>query len=171
MKFLSFLRGRNAQPTNDAEAIEQLAQGLPGVDPDRARFIAGLALLLSRIAAADHEVTADEAATLERLIRDKAGLPPDQAALVVERARAHHYRHGSTDDFLVTRELAQRPYDQKVAILECLFALAAADLRIRAPESDELGRIARELRIEQPDVQRLRSQYGEFLTTSFNVDG
>ena len=145
-------------------AIDDLAGRLTGIAPEQARFIAGFALLLSRIAAADHEVSGDEAAALERLVREKTGLPPDQAALVVDGARAHQRQHGGTEDFLVTRELAQRlPYEEKLSILDCLFAVAAADERIRTTESNELGRIANELRVEHRDLARLRTEYREFL--------
>lgn len=164
MKFLSFFRRQPVRASTDSDAIASLALGLGDLPPDRARFIAGFALLLSRIAAADHDVTAEEAATLERLVRDKTGLPPDQAVLVIDRARRHQQRHGGTDDFLVTRELTDRlSYEEKVAMLECLFAVAAADERIRAQESNEIGRIANELRIEHKDLVRIRHQYRDRL--------
>jgi uncharacterized tellurite resistance protein B-like protein len=164
VKFLSFLRRLSAPASSDSDAIGQLAQDLGGLPPERARFIAGFALLLSRVAAADHEVTPDEAATLERIVREKTDLPTDQAALVVSRAKTHQQRHGGTEDFLVTRELAQRlPYDEKLTMLDALFAVAAADERIRTSESNELGRIATELRVEHRDLSRLRTQYRDFL--------
>ncbi len=164
MKFLSFFRRQSGPASTDSDAIASLAEGLGDLPPDRARFVAGFALLLSRIAAADHDVTADEAAMLERLVREKTGLPDAQAALVVERARAHQRRHGGTDDFLVTRELTDRlTYDEKLSMLDCLFAVAAADERIRTQESNELGRIANELRVEHKDLVGLRHQYRDRL--------
>jgi uncharacterized tellurite resistance protein B-like protein len=165
VKFLDVLRRLTGSPASTgSDAIGEVAAGLPGLAPEQARFIAGFALLLSRIAAADHEVGDDEAATLERLVREKTGLPADQAALVVTGARTHQRQHGGTEDFLVSRELAQRlPYDEKLVILECLFAVAAADERIRTTESNELGRIANELRIEHRDFSRLRTEYREYL--------
>jgi uncharacterized tellurite resistance protein B-like protein len=164
VKFLSFFRRQSGPASTDSDAIASLAKGLGDLPPDRARFVAGFALLLSRIAAADHEVTAEEAAMLERLVRDKTGLPADQAALVVDRAKAHQQRHGATDDFLVTRELTDRlSYDEKLAMLDCLFAVAAADERIRTQESNEIGRIATELRLEHKDLVRIRHQYRDRL--------
>lgn len=164
MKFLSFFRRQPVRASTDSDAIANLARDLGDLPPDRARFIAGFALLLSRIAAADHDVSAEEAAMLERLVHDKTGLPPDQAALVVDRAKTHQQRHGATDDFLVTRELTERlSYEEKLAILDCLFAVAAADDRIRTQESNEIGRIATELRLEHKDLARIRHQYRDRL--------
>jgi hypothetical protein len=67
-----------------------------------------VAFVLSRIASADHEVTAEEARTMERLVREKAGLPVDQAALIVEMARTEQRLFGATDDFLVTRVITDK---------------------------------------------------------------
>jgi uncharacterized tellurite resistance protein B-like protein len=160
----AWFRGWSAPPATGSDAIAELARGLEGLPPERARFIAGFAFLLNRIATADHELTADEARTLERLVHEKAGLPLDQAAAVVERARTHQRRSGGTEDFLVTRELAQSAsYDEKLAVIECLFAVAAADAEILTLESNEIGRIAKELRVEQSDLSRIRQQYRDFL--------
>jgi uncharacterized tellurite resistance protein B-like protein len=79
-------------------------------------------------------------------------------------ARTHQKLFGATDDFLVTRELGRTAsYEQKVALIDCLYAVASADQRIFAAEGDEIGRIGRELKVEQAELSRLRSQYREFL--------
>ena len=96
----------------------------------------------------------------DRLVQEKGELPADQAALVVEMATRLQRLFGATDDFLVTRELQRNAsYEQRLHLVECLFALAAADARIRSEEGDEISRIARELRIEPADLSRLRSQH------------
>jgi uncharacterized tellurite resistance protein B-like protein len=162
---LSFL-GVNADASSGgSDVVQRIAAELDRLEPDAARFVAAVAFVLSRIAAADHEVTDDEARTMERLVREKAGLPDDQAALVVAMARTEQRLFGATDDFLVTRELARvSSYDQKLHLIDCLFAVATTDGRIRAKESDEISRIARELRVESSDLARVRSQYRDFLT-------
>ena len=156
---LSFL-GFRAEASTDSEAIARIAQALDRLDEHRARYVAAFAFVLSRLAAADHEVTPDEAAFIERLVREKGGLPLEQAALVVEMATREQRVFGATDDFLVTRELQRdASYDERLHLVECLFAVAATDARLRAEERDEIGRIARELRIEPVDLSRFRSRY------------
>ncbi len=165
MGFLrSWLRGLSSDSSTSSDAIDELARGLEGVTPEHGRYVAAFAFLLSRIASADHENTDDEARLLERLVHERGGLSPEQAATVVARALAYQRRSGGTEDFLVTRELAQTAsYEQKLALVECLFAVAAADDRIRTLESNEIGRIARELRVEQQDLSRIRHGYRDFL--------
>lgn len=161
---LSFLGFAPGPESTDSDSVQQIAAELDRLEPSRARYIAGFAFVLSRLAAADHVITPDEARVMERLVLEKGELPAEQAALVVEMATRQQRLFGATDDFLVTRELQRNAsYEQRLHLIECLFALAAIDDQIRADEGDEIGRIARELRIEQADLSRLRSQHRNFL--------
>jgi uncharacterized tellurite resistance protein B-like protein len=160
---LSFLGVGQGAP-DDSDTIRRIAAELDQLDPDRARYIAAFAFVLSRIASADHQVDAEEVAVMERLVAERSGLPAGQAVLVVQMAKSQQLLFGGTDDFLVTRELARlATHEEKLGILDCLFAVAAADSRVRTAEADEIGRIARELRLEQPDVSRLRNKYRDLL--------
>jgi len=160
---LAFLGIGQAVP-DTSDTIRRIAAELDQLEPDRARYIAAFAFVLSRIAGADHEVDSDEVAVMERLVRERGGLPAEQAVLVVQMARRQQLLFGGTDDFLVTRELARlATHDEKLGILDCLFAVAAADNRVRTAEADEIGRIARELKVEQSDLSRIRASYREHL--------
>lgn len=161
---LSFLGFKPDRAATDSDTIRRIASELDRLDPDRAHFIAAFAFILSRIAGADHEVTEEEVATMERLVREKGHLAPEQAVLVVQMAKTQQRLFGGTDDFLVTRELGRvASYEEKVALVDCLFAVAAADRKILNAEADEIARVARELKVEQTDLSRLRASYREHL--------
>ncbi len=157
--------GREPADVDDCrDAIHRIADELDRLDPDFARYLASFACILSRVASADREVSADEVAAMEQCVLDKGRLSGEQAAMVVQMARTHQKLFGATDDFLVTREIGRTAsYEQKVALIDCLYAVASADKRIFAAEGDEIGRIGRELKVEQSDLSRLRSSYREFL--------
>jgi uncharacterized tellurite resistance protein B-like protein len=161
---LSFL-GVKAGPTStDSETIRRIASELDRLEPDHARYVAAFAFVLSRIAGADHEVTDAETAAMERLVSEKGGLPAEQAVLVVQMAKTQQLLFGGTDDFLVTRELARAAtYEQKVALIECLYAVAAADRQILNAEAEEIARTARELKVEQTDLSRIRAAYRDHI--------
>src|ERR687890_546393 len=98
------------------------------LEPARARYIACFAYILGRVARADHHVTPEESAEMERLVAERTGLPRSQAALAVQIATAHGLRHGGTEDFLVTREFARiADREQRLALLGCLFDLSSSD--------------------------------------------
>jgi uncharacterized tellurite resistance protein B-like protein len=161
---LAFLGFTSGPESTDSDSIQQIAAELDRLEPDQSRYIAGFAFVLSRLAAADHVITPDEARLMERLVQEKGELPAEQAALVVEMATRQQRLFGATDDFLVSRELQRSAsYEQRLHLVECLFELAATDERIRGEEADEIARIARELRIEPAEVSRLRSRHRNLL--------
>jgi len=161
---LSFLGVSPAAAESGADTIHRIAAELDQLEPERARFVAAFAFVLSRIARADHEVTADEVAAMERLVAERGHLAPAQAALAVQMAKLQQQMFGGTDDFLVTRELARiATHEERLAIIDCLFAVASADRKILNAEADEIARIGRELKVEQSDLSRLRHAYSEFL--------
>jgi len=161
---LSFLGFTAAPAEGAADTIHRIAAELDQLEPDRARFVAAFAFVLSRIARADHEVSADEVAAMERLVAEKGRLAPAQAALAVQMAKLQQQMFGGTDDFLVTRELARiATPEERLAIVDCLFAVASSDRKILNAEADEIARIGRELKIEQSELSQLRHAYREFL--------
>ena len=143
-----------------SEAVAEIERALSMLEPDRARFLACFAYILTRSSRADHEVTAEEAALMERIVADRGGIPPEQAAIVVRIARTSAVRSAGTDDFIVTREFnAIATHEQKLALLDCLFAVSAADRSILTVEDNEIRRIANELKLEHGEYIAVRSRY------------
>jgi uncharacterized tellurite resistance protein B-like protein len=155
----------------DVETIRRIANELDKLEPDRARYVAAFAFVLSRVARADHEVTDDETKEMERLVVEKGGLPADQAVLVVQMAKTQQLLFGGTDDFLVTRELGRlATHDDKLHVIDCLYAVASSDRRILVAEANEIARIARELRVEHADLSEIRYRYRDLLAARTGLD-
>ena len=161
LRWLGLESGGDAAPVDSVGAVEQ---ALAGLDPGRARYLACFAYILSRVARADSRgrrcrVAAD-GADRRRARRPAA----EQAALVVQIATREGLRHGGTEDFIVTREfagLADR--EQKLALLDCLFAVSAVDQSIRTVEDNAIRQIASELRLEHADFIAARAAHAEHL--------
>lgn len=151
-------------PSADTDSVRRIIASMDQLEPERARYIAAFAFILGRVAYADLEISAEETRAMERLVMERGGLPEGQAVLVVEIAKTQNRLFGSTEDYLVTREFnnfARR--EQKVALLHCLFAVAAADENISTTEDNEIHQIAAELKIEHPDLIAIRSAYRQYL--------
>ena len=144
--------------------IDEIERALTDLEPSRARYIACFAYILGRVARADHQITPDESAEMERLVAERAGLPAPQAAIVVKIATTHGSRHGGTEDFLVTREFTRiADRDQRLGLLECVLELSASDRSIVTLEDNEVRRIASELKLEHADFIKARSVYLDHL--------
>ena len=80
--------------------------------------------------------------------------------LVVQLAKTNNLLFGGTANFLVAREFSEMAtYEQKLALMRCLFAVSSADDAISTAEESEIHRIGNELRIDHPDLVALRVAY------------
>jgi uncharacterized tellurite resistance protein B-like protein len=149
-----------AEAPRDVEGVDRIEQALDGLEPTQARYVACFAFILTRSARADHAVTDGEARAMANVIAERGGIPADQASLVVEIARRQALRSGGTDDYIVTREFnALATREQKLALLDCLFAVSAADASILTVEENEIRRVANELKLEHGDYIAVRASH------------
>ena len=166
MSILRFLgldpSSRHDQPQADAASVRHIVEALDRMPPEAARHLARFAYVLSRVARADLAVSADEIHAMERIVMAHGHLPEAQAVVVVQIAKSQHLLFGETDGYLVTRAFGEgATRDQKLALLECCFAVAAADDEISPPEEAELRMITGELGLEHGDFITARSAHRE----------
>ena len=167
MSLLRWLGLEESRPTGgreDVDAVRRISEALDRMEPDRARFVAAFAYLLGRVAYADREVTSEETRKMERLVMERGEMPEEQAVLVVQIARAQNLMFGGTEDFLVARQFAaMATRDQKLVLLDCLYAVSAADRSVSVIEDNEISRVVAELKLEHADLVAARQRYREHL--------
>jgi uncharacterized tellurite resistance protein B-like protein len=148
----------------DHQSLRSLIETLDHLEPSRARHLARFAYLLGRVAHADQHVAPDEIRAMETLVVDHGGLTPEQAVVVVGLAKSANVLFGGTADFEVAREFAEEStYEEKLALAQCLFRVAATDRSISVSEESEIHRIASHLRIRPEDLTGLRVAHARFL--------
>src|SRR5262245_14709397 len=144
--------------------LRETLDALDHLDAERARHLAAFAYLLGRVAHADQHISAEETQTMERLVEQHGELSHEQAMIVVQLAKTSNLLFGGTANFIVAREFSTlATYEQKLALMRCLFTLAGADDSISTTEEGEIHRIANELRIEPADLVALRVEYRRHL--------
>lgn len=137
--------------------LRELLDALDRLEPARARHLARFAYLLGRVAYADRHVSAGETRAMEALVMQEGHLSADQAMLVVGLAKTSNLLFGGTADYLVAQEFADAAsYDEKLALVNCLFAVSATDEAISLVEETEIHRIASQLRIDPAELTALR---------------
>lgn len=146
----------------ETETVRQIVAELDAMPPDRARFLAGFAYVLSRIAQADLDISDSETREMERVVEEHGRIPAAQAVIVVQIAKTQSRLFGSTENYLVTREFrAVATDDECLDLLRCCWLIGAADGTITAEESGELNAIAEELGVEAMAVRALRAEHAE----------
>jgi len=144
--------------------LRETLDALDHLDAERARHLAAFAYLLGRVAHADQHISVEETQAMERLVEQHGGLSHEQAMIVVQLAKTSNLLFGGTANVIVAKEFSTlATYEQKLALMRCLFMLAGADDRISTTEEGEIHRIANELRIEPADLVALRVEYRRHL--------
>jgi uncharacterized tellurite resistance protein B-like protein len=146
------------------ETVRKIVDALERFEPDRARYLAAFAYILSRVARADLKISPEETRAMEQIVVEYGGVSEDQAILVVQIARHQNLLFGGTENFLVTREFNKiATFEQKLALLDCLFRVAAAEDLISTVEDNEIRQVASELGLSHEDFIAIRSTHRDQL--------
>lgn len=142
------------------ETVRKIVAELAALKPEKARYIAAFAYIMGRVAHADRQISSEETRAMEEIVRKLAHLPEAQAVLVVEIAKSQNRLFGGTENFLVTREFTDiSTPDQRQELLDCLFAVSAADESISSVEEAQIRQIASELGFSHREYVEARSVY------------
>lgn len=147
-------------PAGETASVRRISARLGALPPARARFVAAFAYLLGRAAVADLAVSDAEVAEMTQLVAEVGGLDAETARLVVQMADVQALNFGATEDYLVTREFkAIASMEERERLVRCCLLVMAADDTVDATESWLVNRLAEELDIERPDLNRIRAEF------------
>ena len=150
--------------SGDTETVRRIAARLEGLPAEKRTFVAAFAYVLARVANADLRIDAVEALAMERIVAEAAGLAPAESALVVEIAKSQARLAGGTENYVVTREFRRvSTPEQRLSLVDCLYAVAAADESVTTLESTEIAKVADELGLTPPEVVSIRTRYRDKL--------
>jgi uncharacterized tellurite resistance protein B-like protein len=155
---------KQAGAAGQTETVRKIVEELDHLEADRATFVAAFAYILSRVAHADMNISNDETRAMERIVVEHGHLPEEQAMIVVQMAKTQNLLFGGTENYLVTREfnrLSDR--EQKMSMIDCLFAVSAADGSISSAEDKVTRQIADELLLDHADYIEVRSRFRDQL--------
>jgi uncharacterized tellurite resistance protein B-like protein len=163
MSFFDFLIGKaSAKPAarGDTETVRRIVGELNKLEPARARHLAAFAYVLSRVASADLEISDVETRKIVDIVQRLGNIPEEQALLVAEIANSQNRLFGGTENFLVTREFKEiASDDERRQLLDCLFAVSAADDAITGEEESQIWQIASELGFTHTEYVQARLAY------------
>lgn len=160
--WLRTLGSTTSATEGDSDTVRRIVGELDQLDPQRARYLATFAYILSRVAGADRDISDAETRKMVDLVQLIGHLPEAQALIVVEIAKHQNLLFGATEDFLVTREFRKNASDeQRQMLLECLFAVSAADHAITTDEDAQIWQIAGELGFDHAAFVQVRLKYSD----------
>ena len=164
LRFLGIASEESDAARGETETVRRIAAELERLPADKAKYLAAFAYVLARIAQADLDIDESETEAMRGIVARVAGLEEAEAVLVVEIAKSQARILGGTQDYIVTREFRGiSTREQRGHLLECLYAVAAADGTISSEESAEIVKIGEELGFTRPEATSLRSRYRDKL--------
>lgn len=163
LSWLGLAPGAPAEPDSpQTETVRKIVQELDRLPREQARYLASFAYVLSRVAHADLDISSEETRAMEEIVRRFGHLSAEQAVLVVQIAKSQTVLFGGTESFQVTRELKTlATREQCLQLLDCLFAVSAADDSISAVEETQVRQIAEELGLTHRDYVEVRAGWSE----------
>ena len=170
---MSFLKILGIGGEDDSQAgegtatVRKIVAELETMDPGKARYVAAFAYILGRVAHADLDISEVQTRKMEEVIQLLGHLSEEQAILVVQIAKSQNRLFVHTENFLVTREFVQvSTPTQRQELLDCLFAVSAADDSITSAEEAQIRQIASELGFSHRqfvEARKIYSQHREVL--------
>jgi uncharacterized tellurite resistance protein B-like protein len=143
----------------DVALVHRISDALERLPPEHARFVGTFSLMLARVAHADLDTSEAEVRGMQTLIAEAAAITPEEAALVVDLARAQQRLFGITEGYLATREFrAASTHDDRLRVLDALFAVAAADGVVSVVEEETIRQIASELGLGHDEYVHARAK-------------
>lgn len=159
-KLLGLQDAGEPERDRDSETVRRIVRELGAMDPERARYLAAFAFILSRGAHADLHVSPEETRAMEHAVARWGGLSAAQSVLVVQIAQSQSSLFGATQDFVITRQFGTMSTPaQREELMHCLFAVTASDDSISSEEEAALRQIASELGLSDRDFLAIRSNY------------
>ena len=165
MSIFDWLKGEASKKPDvqgDTATVRRIVGELNRLAPDRARHLAAFAYVLSRVASADLKISDVEMRKIVEIVQRVGHLPEEQALLVAEIANSQNVLFGGTENFLVTREFKEiATDDERRELLDCLFAVSAADEAITGEEENQVWQIASELGFSHREYVDARMAYSD----------
>ena len=159
LELLGFQRSGSHNPPG---AVQEIAARLERLGPERSRYLAAFAVVLSRVAHADLDISDAERTKMAEIVAELGQLEPEEAAMAIDIAVEHSLRSGGTEHFLATREFAEMADKaQRKELLSCLFEISAADGSISSAEENRIRQIASELGFTHREFAQARSRWND----------
>jgi uncharacterized tellurite resistance protein B-like protein len=157
--------GEDGKETDsESESVRRIAAELHDMPEDRAHYLAAFAYVLARAANADFRVDDTEVEAMMRATSSLTGVGEAEARTVVEIALSQNQELGASENYIVTREFRRiSTREQRIALVECLYAISAADGTISTDESAVVLDIAQELGLARSEANALKLGWKEHL--------
>ena len=165
-KLFGIEQGKGADNAAYGALFNELEQHAMGLSDDEVKLITGLSGLLGKLAYSDRNISDDELAVAKKVLTAKTSISPELFDKVLQIVKQHTLELVGLEDHLYLKLLNEiSSKDEKLEILESLFALAAADSKICSAEERDLSVISKGLRLAHEEYIVIKRRYSDSLAS------
>jgi uncharacterized tellurite resistance protein B-like protein len=151
-------------PPPEHEFLRRVHRELEKLGPDRVEYLAAFAGQLARVALSDAILSVEEEASIAQFLRDRAHLEEADVRLVLDLIRHEAETLCVLQHHLLNRAVNERASpEQKLDLIDCLYAVAGADGSIADVEDREIRRVAHAILVPHNELMRIRARYKDRL--------
>jgi uncharacterized tellurite resistance protein B-like protein len=159
---LGLRAGPSAAPADSF--LGRLHAQLARLGSERLEYLAGFAGQLARVAHVEGGISSVEATAMTALLAAHGRLAADDAALVVDLLRHEFEVLRSAEPHVLNRAInAHAGPAEKEVVIDCLYAVAAADHLVSDVEEREIRRVAEALLVAHSTLMAIRARYRDRL--------
>jgi uncharacterized tellurite resistance protein B-like protein len=152
--------GSSGPKNEDDPFIRRLEEHLRDAGPERLEYLAGFAGQLARVAEADDGISPAEAKLIAAQLCEFARISDSEAKLIVDLLRKEFEVLRSVQSHVLNRAVNAHATDaEKKQVIDCLYAVAAADDLVSDIEEQEIRRIAGALLVSHGELMEIRARY------------
>lgn len=152
------------EPSDEHEFLARVRRELGKLGRERVEYLAAFAGQLARVALADEKLSKDEEASIARILRERAHLDKGDVRLVLDLMHHESEALRGLRNHLLNRAFNEcATPEQKLDLVDCLYAVAAADGSVANEEDREIRRVATALLVPHKELMAVRSRYKDRL--------
>lgn len=164
MSLLARLGLAPSAPPPEPGLLSAIRARLDRLPAERAEMVAAFAGLLMRVADAEDHVSEAEMAALRRLVAENARLGQDETEAVADLVASQLESVAGIEYSQLTRTMnAHASPEEKLRLLDCLYAVATADGVATVVEEEQIRAVARALMLSHADLIAVRQRYASRL--------
>lgn len=164
-KLLSILGlQQDETPRPEHAFLARVHRQLTRLGTDRVEYLAAFAGQLARVALVDSVLSDTEETSIARLLEARTELKRQECQLVVQLMHHEAETLKGKQNHLLNRAVNRHASSEdKERLVDCLYAVAAADDRVSDEEEQEIRRIAGAILLPHKTLMDIRAHYREHL--------
>jgi uncharacterized tellurite resistance protein B-like protein len=160
--------GIDKKTRSEDPELGELFDGMEAILQDVAendiKYVTGFSGLLGKVAYADMEISEDEVAKMQSVLSSTLLLKDAQVGSIIEMLQKHSVQLCSIEDYRYVRMINEVcDNEQKMELIEAMFAVAAADETVSSEEDSAIYVVSKGIGLSHKDFVTVRARFKNYL--------